>query len=59
MLIQADEKSVALTPFGSLALNGAANASKRGDQSWIEIIRSALRTISKLRVMPAPKKDIA
>ena len=41
MLIRTDEKSVTLTPFGSLAL-GAANASRRGGQSWIEIIRRAL-----------------
>jgi hypothetical protein len=41
MLIRTDEKSVTLTPFGSLAL-GAANASRGGGQSWIEIIRTAL-----------------
>jgi len=39
MLIRTDEKSVTLTPFGSLALNGNAS---RGGQSWIEIIRTAL-----------------
>jgi hypothetical protein len=42
MLIQTDEKSVTLTPFGSLALNGAAKATRGGSQSWIEIIRTAL-----------------
>jgi small-conductance mechanosensitive channel len=39
MIIQTDEKSVTLTPFGSLALNGVANVSRDGGQSWIEIIR--------------------
>src|SRR6516164_925834 len=33
MLIRTDEKSVTLTPFGSLAL-GSANASRGGGQSW-------------------------
>jgi hypothetical protein len=42
MIIQTDEKSVTLTPFGSLALNGVANMSRDGGQSWIEIIRRAL-----------------
>ena len=28
MIIQTDEKSVTLTPFGSLALNGVANVSR-------------------------------
>jgi hypothetical protein len=41
MLIRTDEKSVTLTPFGSLTVC-AANASKGGGQSWIEIIRAAL-----------------
>ena len=41
MLIRTDEKSVTLTPFGSLAL-GAAGGSRGGGQSWIEIIRTAL-----------------
>jgi small-conductance mechanosensitive channel len=39
MIIQTDEKSVTLTPFGSLALNGVANVSRDGGQSLIEIIR--------------------
>jgi small-conductance mechanosensitive channel len=42
MIIRTDEKSVTLTPFGSLALNGVANVSRDGGQSWIEIIRRAL-----------------
>lgn len=42
MVIQTDEKSVTLTPFGSLALNGVANVSRSGGQSWIEIIRRAI-----------------
>ena len=33
MLIRTDEKSVTLTPFGSLGL-GSANASRGGGQSW-------------------------
>jgi hypothetical protein len=41
MLIQTEEKSVTLTPFGSLALNGTANASRGGGESWIEMIRKA------------------
>jgi hypothetical protein len=42
MLIQTEEKSVSLTPLGSLTLNRAANANRGGGQSWIEIIRTAL-----------------
>jgi hypothetical protein len=42
MIIQTDEKSVTLTPFGSLALNGVAKVSRDGGQSWIEMIRRAL-----------------
>ena len=41
MLIRTDEKSVTLTPFGSLAL-GAAGGSRGGGQSWIDLIRTAL-----------------
>jgi hypothetical protein len=42
MLIQTDEKSATLTPFGSLALNSTASASRGGGKSWTEIIRAAL-----------------
>jgi hypothetical protein len=49
MLIQTDEKSVTLTPFGSLALNGAVNASRGGGQSWIEMIRNALSQADQSR----------
>ena len=48
MIIQTDEKSVTLTPFGSLAL-GAANASRGGAQSWIEITRTALSQANQSR----------
>jgi hypothetical protein len=37
VLIQTDEKSATLTPFGSLMLSGTVNARKSGDQSWIEV----------------------
>jgi hypothetical protein len=46
MLIQTDEKSVALSPFGSLALNGAANPRRGGGQSWIEIVRTSRLAVS-------------
>lgn len=49
MIIQTDEKSVTLTPFGSLALNGVANVSRDGGQSWIEIIRRALSKADQSR----------
>jgi hypothetical protein len=49
MLIQIDEKSVTLTPFGSLALNGAVNVSRGGGQSWIEMIRKALSQADQSR----------
>ena len=39
MIIQTDEQSVTLTPFGSLALNGVVSGD--GGQSWIEILRRA------------------
>ena len=49
MIIQTDEKSVTLTPFGSLALNGVASVSRDGGQSWIEIIRRALSQFKAVR----------
>jgi len=49
MLIRTDEKSVTLTPFGSLALNGAANPRRGGGQSWIEMIRKALSQAAQSR----------
>jgi hypothetical protein len=50
MLIQTDEKSVTLTPFGSLALNGAVNATRGGGRSWIEMIHAALLQADQIRV---------
>ena len=52
MLIRTDEKSVTLTPFGSLALNGYAS---RGGQSWIEIIRTALFKADQRRSDQPPR----
>ena len=49
MLIQTDEKSATLTPFGSLALNGTANANKGAGRSWIEMIRTALSQANQSR----------
>ena len=49
MLIQTDEKSATLTPFGSLTLSATANARKSGDQSWVEMIRTALSQASQRR----------
>jgi hypothetical protein len=50
MLIQIDEKSVTLTTFGSLAVNGAAKASKDSStQTWIEMIRNALSQVNQSR----------
>jgi hypothetical protein len=40
MLVQIDENSATLTPFGSLARHIPANAPK--SKSWIELLRSAL-----------------
>jgi len=40
MLVQIDENSAILTPFGSLARHIPANAPK--SESWIELLRSAL-----------------
>jgi hypothetical protein len=55
MLIQTDEKSVMLTPFGSLTVNGAANASRSGGQSWIETIRTALSQVGQSRSDQPPR----
>jgi hypothetical protein len=55
MLIQTDEKSVSLTPLGSLTLNRAANASRGNGQSWFEIIRSALFQADQNRSNPPPQ----
>jgi hypothetical protein len=49
MLIQTDEKSVTLSPFGSLALNGAANPRRGGGQSWFEMIRKAFSQADQIR----------
>jgi len=56
MIIQTDEKSVTLTPFGSLALNGVANVSRDGGQSWIEIIRRALSQADQSRSDQPPRR---
>jgi small-conductance mechanosensitive channel len=56
MIIQTDEKSVTLTPFGSLALNGVANVSRDGGQSWIEIIRGALSQADQSRSDQPPRR---
>ncbi len=56
MIIQTDEKSVTLTPFGSLALNGAANVSRGDDQSWIEIIRRVLSQADQSRLDRPPRE---
>ena len=56
MIIQTDEKSVTLTPFGSLALNGVANVSRNGGQSWIEIIRWALSQADQSRSDRPPRR---
>jgi hypothetical protein len=54
MLIQTDEKAVTLTPFGSLAINGAASASRSGGKSWTEMIRTALSQAGHKRSDPPP-----
>jgi len=41
MLIRTDEKAVALTPLGTLALNTRATASRSARKSWIELILAA------------------
>jgi small-conductance mechanosensitive channel len=56
MIIQTDEKSVTLTPFGSLALNGVANVSRDGGQSWIEMIRRALSLADRSRSEQPPRR---
>ena len=48
MLIQTDERSATLTPFGSLALNATTSASQNCGKSWTEIIRMALSQLSRL-----------
>jgi hypothetical protein len=55
MLIQTEEKSVSLTPLGSLTLNRAANASRGNGQSWFEIIRSALFQADQSRSNQPPQ----
>ena len=48
MLIQTDERSATLTPFGSLALNATTSAKQGGGKSWTEIIRVTLPQLSRL-----------
>ena len=48
MLIQTDERSATLTPFGSLALNATTSAKQGGGKSWTEIIRVTLSQLSRL-----------
>jgi hypothetical protein len=56
MIIQTDEKSVTLTPYGSLALNGVANVTRDGGgQSWIETIRRALSLADRSRSDQPPR----
>ena len=42
MLVQIDENSATLTPFGSLARHIPANAPTAETKSWSELLRSVL-----------------
>jgi hypothetical protein len=42
MLVQIDENSATLTPFGSLARHIPAKAPTAESKSWSELLRSAL-----------------
>ena len=42
MLIQTEEKSVALTHLGTLTLNTRATTSRSASKSWIELFRQPL-----------------
>ena len=42
MLVQIDENSATLTPFGSLARHIPANATTAENKSWSELLRSML-----------------
>jgi hypothetical protein len=58
MLIQTDEKSVALTPLGSLALNTTATASRSSSKSWwMELIRAAFGQACRRHSDQQPKQD--
>jgi hypothetical protein len=48
MLVQIDENSAILTPFGSLARHNPHNAPTAETKSWSEVLRSLLsQTIQK------------
>jgi hypothetical protein len=54
MLIQTDEKSVALTPLGTLALSTRATAARSASKSWMELILAAF---GQARHSDQPKQD--
>jgi len=56
MLIQTDEKSVALTPLGTLALNPRAKASRSASKSWMELIRAAFGQVG-VKHSDQPRQD--
>jgi hypothetical protein len=53
MLIQTDEKAVALTPLGTLSLTRAP-ASRSASKSWMELILAAF---GQARHSDQPKQD--
>jgi hypothetical protein len=54
MLIQTDEKAVALTPLGTISLNARATASRSASKSWMELILAAF---GQARHSDQPKQD--
>jgi hypothetical protein len=58
MLIQTDEKSVTLTPLGSLVLNTTATASRSASKSWwMELIHAAFGQAGRWHSDQQPKQD--
>jgi len=47
MLVQIDENSATLTPFGSLARHIPTNATNAETKSWSELLRSARQVIRR------------
>jgi hypothetical protein len=54
MLVQIDENSATLTPYGSLARQTPANARTGEDRSWAKLLRAAFSQISKKRTNETP-----
>jgi inhibitor of KinA sporulation pathway (predicted exonuclease) len=57
MLVQIDENSVTLTPFGSLARHISTHEPTAQNKSWGELLRSVLSQTRRSEQIPADRES--